>query len=146
PIELLAHRIVWSGLLLAGLLTAWRRWPALARCLRQPRTRWLLLASTLLLAAHWFAFIYGGWIGQVVQNSLGYFINPLLNVLLGVVLFGERLRPARWAALAVAAAGLVYLAVALGEVPWLALFLGASFAVYGLIRKLAPVDALVGVS
>src|SRR5262249_26458663 len=95
---------------------------------------------------NWFVFIYGVSIGQVVQNSLGYFINPLLNVLFGVLFFGERLRPARWLALGLAGFGLVYLMLALGEVPWLAFILAMSFALYGLIRKVTPVDSLVGVS
>jgi chloramphenicol-sensitive protein RarD len=146
PLELLAQRIVWSVLLLVVVVVCLGRWTELVRCLRVPRTRWLLLASTLLLATNWGVFIYGVSIGQVVQNSLGYFINPLLNVLLGVLFFRERLRPVQWLALALAAAGLVYLVVALAEWPWIAFVLGGSFACYGLIRKVVPVEALVGLT
>jgi chloramphenicol-sensitive protein RarD len=144
PIELVSHRIIWSVLFLAGLLTVLGRWSAVWACLRAPRTRWLLVGSTLLIAANWFVFIYGVTSGQMVQNSLGYFINPLLSILLGVFFFGERLGKAQWLALGLAAAGLVYLVGALGEVPWIAFFLAGSFALYGLIRKIAPVDPLTG--
>jgi chloramphenicol-sensitive protein RarD len=141
PLELLAHRVVWSVAFMAGLLTLLGRWPAVRTCLADRQTRWLLAASTVLIAANWFVFIYGVSTGQVVQNSLGYFINPLLNIVLGVLLFRERLRPAQWLGLGLATGGLVYLVVARGEVPWLALFLATSFAGYGVLRKVAPVDA-----
>lgn len=146
PLELLAHRIVWSVLILAVLITVLGRWPVVAAALRLPRTRWLLLATTLLIALNWFIFICSVTSGQVMQSSLGYFINPLLNVLLGLVVFRERLRPVQWLALALAAGGLVYLVVRLGELPWIALTLACSFALYGLFRKIVPVDALVGLT
>jgi chloramphenicol-sensitive protein RarD len=146
PIELLAHRIVWSVLLLAGAMTLFRRWGDFRTCLAVPRTRWLLLASTLLIAVNWYVFIYGVEQHQIVQNSLGYFINPLLNILLGVLLFHERLRRIQWVALVLAIAGLVYLMAAVGELPWIAFTLACSFALYGLIRKVAPVDGLVGLT
>jgi chloramphenicol-sensitive protein RarD len=146
PLELLAQRIVWSVLLLAVVVACLGRSGEAVRCLRVRRTRWLLFAGTLLIAANWFVFIYGVSIGQIVQNSLGYFINPLLNVLLGVLFFRERLRPVQWLALAMAGTGLVYLVVVLGEVPWIALFLGSSFAAYGVIRKIAPINTLVGLT
>jgi chloramphenicol-sensitive protein RarD len=146
PIELVTHRILWSVLFLAALLTVLGRWPTVWACLRVPRTRWLLVASTLLIGANWFVFIYGVASGQMVQNSLGYFINPLLSILLGVLVFGERLGKAQWLALGLAAVGLVYLVVALGELPWIAFFLAGSFALYGLIRKIAPVDPLAGLT
>lgn len=146
PLELLAHRVVWSVLLLAVLITALGRWSELRDCLGHARTRWMLLASTLLIAVNWYVFIYGVAIGRVVQNSLGYFINPLLNIVLGVCLFRECLRPAQWLALGLAAAGLAYLICALGELPWIALSLAFSFAGYGVIRKVAPVESLVGLA
>jgi chloramphenicol-sensitive protein RarD len=146
PIEVLAHRIVWSLVLLVGVVVWLGRWGKVVCCLRTPRTRWLLAAGTLLLAINWYVYIYGVSIGQLVQNSLGYFITPLLNILLGVVFFRERLRPVQWLALALAAAGLVYLVAALGEWPWIAFTLGSSFALYGLIRKVVPVDTLVGLT
>lgn len=144
PVELLVHRIVWSVAFLAALLTLLRGWPAVVACWRDRRTLRLLACSTVLIATNWFLFIYGVATGQVVQNSLGYFINPLLNIVLGVVLFHERLRAAQWLGLGLATGGLVYLMAAQGEVPWIALLLAASFAAYGVIRKVAPVDALAG--
>jgi chloramphenicol-sensitive protein RarD len=145
-LELVSHRVLWSVLLLAVVLAFLGRWTALLRCLRVPRTRWLLVASTLLIASNWYAFIHGVNTGQVVQNSMGLFVTPLLSVLLGVVFFRERLRPVQWLALGLAAAGLVYQVVALGEWPWIAFYLAGSFAAYGLIRKVAPVDTLVGLT
>jgi chloramphenicol-sensitive protein RarD len=145
-IELLAHRIVWGLLFLVVAVSLARRWPDLAACLRQPRTRWLLAASTALLAVNWYVFIYGVSSGRVVETSLGYFINPLVNVVLGVLIFRERLRGAQAAAVALAAAGVVYLIWAEGRPPWIGLCLAVSFALYGLVRKVAPVEALAGLT
>jgi chloramphenicol-sensitive protein RarD len=146
PLELLAHRIVWSVLFLAMLLTALGRWGEVARCLRVARTRWLLLASTALVALNWYAFIYGVSVDRVVDTSLGYFVNPLVSILFGVLLFGERLGGWKWLALALASGGIIYLVVALGQVPWIALVVAFSFGLYGVVRKVAPVDGLVGLS
>ena len=146
PLELLAHRIVWCVVLLAALMTAFRRWPEVWACLRHPKTCGLLAASTVLIAVNWYAFIVGVSTRQVVQNSLGYFINPLFSILLGVVVLGERLRGAQWAALALASAGLAYLIVAGGELPIIALALATSFSLYGLVRKVVHVDSLVGLT
>ena len=146
PLELLAHRIVWCVVLLAALMTAFRRWPEVWACLRRPKTCGLLAASTVLIAVNWYAFIVGVSTRQVVQNSLGYFINPLFSILLGVVVLGERLRGAQWAALALASAGLAYLIVAGGELPIIALALATSFSLYGLVRKVVHVDSLVGLT
>jgi chloramphenicol-sensitive protein RarD len=146
PAEILAHRIVWCALLLAGLLTVVGRWRDLARCLRTGRTAALLLASALLIAANWLVYIYGVWTQRILQTSLGYFVNPLFSVLLGMVFFRERLRPGQWAALTLAAAGLTHQVVAAGELPWIALAVAGSFGLYGLIRKAAPVDGLVGLT
>jgi chloramphenicol-sensitive protein RarD len=146
PLELLAQRVVWSALVLGCVVSALGRWGDLFRCLGTPRLRTMLLASTLLIALNWFVFLYGVAIGRVVDNSLGYFINPLLNILLGVLLFRERLRPLVRIGFALASLGLVYLVVAIGGLPWIALVLAVSFAGYGVLRKLAPVDALVGLT
>jgi chloramphenicol-sensitive protein RarD len=144
PVELLAQRILWSVVLLAAVLTVFRRWDDLRATLAVRRTRMLLLASTLLLAVNWFVYIYGVATERIVQCSLGYFINPLLNVLLGMIFFREQLRLSRWLALLLAGAGVIYLMAALGEVPWIAFTLACSFSMYGLIRKVVPVDAFIG--
>jgi chloramphenicol-sensitive protein RarD len=144
PLEVLAHRIVWCQLFLAALLVCNRRWSELVRCFRSRRTAGLLLASGLFIGLNWFIYIYGVSAHRVVETSLGYFINPLFSVLLGVIFFRERLRAGQRAALALATVGMVYLAVRVGAVPWLALGLAGAFGLYGLVRKVAPVDALVG--
>jgi chloramphenicol-sensitive protein RarD len=146
PMELLLHRIVWSALLLMGVITVMQSWPEVTACFRKRSTFLLLLLSTLLIALNWFTFIYGVWAEQVVQNSLGYFINPLVNIVLGMLVFGERLRRLQWVAVGFAGLGVVYLIVSLGEIPWISLTLALSFGGYGLIRKVAPVNALIGLT
>jgi chloramphenicol-sensitive protein RarD len=144
--EILAHRIVWSVVLLALLLTLTRRWPLLARCLRHRAIAWMLVASAILVGLNWYVYIYGITHQQVIQTSLGYFINPLANVLLGMVFFRERLRRLQWIAVGLATAGVITLTLAVGELPWIALSLASLFSLYGLLRKIAPVDGLVGLS
>lgn len=146
PPEVLAHRIVWSVVLLAVALSLARRWGEVGRCLRAAPVRRRLLATTLLIALNWLTFIYSVSIGQVVQTSLGYYITPLVTVVLGLVFLGERLRPWQWVALLLAGAGVVTLVVGGGGVPWVALTLATSFGLYGLLRKQAAADALVGLT
>jgi chloramphenicol-sensitive protein RarD len=146
PYEILAQRIVWCGVFLLVLLTVFRRWADLGRCLRTPRTLGLLTISSFLIAANWYCYIYAANNNETIQASLGYFINPLFSVLLGMVVFHERLRPVQWLAVLLAAAGVLVLVVAGRELPWIALALTVSFGFYGLVRKLTPVDALVGLT
>jgi chloramphenicol-sensitive protein RarD len=146
PIEILCHRIVWSLGLLAALVTVSRRWPEVVQCLRTPRTLRFLGVSTVLIAVNWFAFIYGVATKRVAHTSLGYFITPLVNVLLGLVFLGERLRKWQWVAMALATSGLAIRVVALRELPWIALTLAGAFGLYGFVRKQTPVGALVGLS
>ena len=146
PLEVLAHRTLWSAVLLVGVLSALGRWPDLARCLRSRRLTVLFVTSSLLLGVNWLAYIYAIASGHVLQASLGYFVNPLFTVLLGTLVLRERLRWGQWAALALATAGLLYMVVALAELPWVALALAGSFSLYGLTRKLAAVDPLIGLS
>jgi chloramphenicol-sensitive protein RarD len=146
PVEFLAHRIVWCLLFLVVVLTLSRRWPAVFRALGTPRTRRLLTVSACLVAVNWLVYIYSVATERVLHSSLGYFINPLFNVLLGLVFFRERLRPAQWLAVALAAAGLAYLVWAAGELPWIAPALAVSFGLYGLVRKVTPVDGLTGLA
>lgn len=146
PAEILAHRIVWCLLFLAVILTLSRRWADVFRALRTPRTRWLLTASAGLVAVNWLVYIHSVATERVLHSSLGYFINPLFNVLLGLAFFRERLRPAQWLAVALAGAGLAYLVWAAGELPWIAPALAVTFGLYGLVRKVTPVDGLTGLS
>jgi chloramphenicol-sensitive protein RarD len=145
PGELLAQRIVWSFILLVGVLTVFRRWSDLSRTLQSPRTVLLLTVSALLLAANWLIYIHSVFDRQVVQASLGYFILPLLSVFLGLVFFRERLRPTQWLAAGLAAIGMLLLILTIDEFPWIALGVAISFGLYGVVRKVAAVDGLVAV-
>jgi chloramphenicol-sensitive protein RarD len=145
-VELLAHRMAWSALTMAVLVVVLRRGQRVRAVLRSPRARWLLLLAAALISVNWGMFIYGVNSGQVVEVSLGYFINPLVTVLAGVVVLGERLRRAQWAALALAAAAVVGLTLGVGSPPWIALTLAFSFAGYGLVRKKADVGAIEGLT
>ena len=140
--SILAHRIVWSSLLVAGLLVALRR------RIRNPfplvRRHGLLVLSAGLIGVNWLLYLQAVQSGHMLDASLGYFINPLMSVALGAVVLGERLRPVQAAAVALAA-GAVLLAVALaGSLPWVSLALAGSFSLYGLARKVVGVDAMVG--
>ena len=146
PPEVLANRIVWS-LLLVGVILTWQsRWSWLRPALRSPRVMTSFVASALLLSANWMTYIWAVTSGHVVDASLGYFITPLVNVGLGFALLGERPRRAQWIALAVAALGVVWLAAIAGRVPWIGLVLGISFGGYGLLRKVATLGALEGLT
>lgn len=140
--EIVAHRIVWSLVVVVAILAATRDWGWL-RPFRQDRaSQWRLAVAAVLIAANWCLYIYGVNSGQVVETSLGYFINPLVTVLLGVGLLGERLNRVQWVAIALGAAAVLVLAVDYGRPPWIALGLAFSFAVYGLFKK--QVGARVG--
>jgi chloramphenicol-sensitive protein RarD len=146
PAEVLANRIVWS-LLLVGVVLAWqKRWSWLAPALRSRRVMATFVGSALLLSANWITYIWAVSNGHVVEASLGYFITPLVNVGLGYALLGERPRRAQWIALAIAALGVVWLTVSAGRLPWLGLAIGIAFGAYGLVRKIAPLGALEGMT
>ncbi len=146
PLELLAHRVVWSAVLLAVAVVALGRGRLLVAALGTARTLRLLLASTTLIALNWFVYIYAVATEQTLQASLGYYVLPLFSVVLGLVIFGERLRRWQWVALGLATAGLVYYFIAAGTVPWITLLLAVSFGIYGLLRKVMPVDATTGLT
>jgi len=146
PQEIVAHRVLWSALFLAILLTALRRWPDAVAAIRSRRTVLMLFASAYLVAGNWFVYVWATDNKHITEASLGYFILPLVNVFAGIAFFGDRLRWPQAAALAVAAAGVVYMTVSLGEFPWVSLVLAVSFAVYGIVRKVVPVDGVVGLS
>ena len=146
PLEILLHRMVWS-LVFLGAILLWRRhfgW--LREVAANPRLILNFAASAGLLCCNWFLYIWAVSADRVVDASLGYFINPLFSVLLGVVFLHERLRRVQWLAIAVAAAGVAWLTVAAGQLPWIALGLAASFGGYGLLRKTGALGALEGLS
>jgi chloramphenicol-sensitive protein RarD len=143
-LQVTAHRLVW-GCVFAFLWLRMRGeigqvWAAL----REPATRWRLCASASLISINWITYVYGIAANRVVETSLGYFINPLVNVLLGVLLLSERLNAAQWIAVTIAAAGVAWLTWTAGHPPWISLTLAFSFGLYGLVRKVISVDALAG--
>ena len=142
--DILAHRILWSLVLLTILAFALRHGPALRRIVTTPRLMLALTASALLIATNWLCYIIAVNSEQVAQASLGYFINPLVNVLLGIVILRERLGRIELIAVALATIAVVFLAYEQGGMPVIPLVLAFSFSLYGLIRKLTPVDALDG--
>ncbi len=145
-VEVVLQRSVWSLVFVLGILAWQGRWTWLAETLRQPRRVALFMASALLLSCNWLTYVYAVQTGQVVEGSLGYFINPLVNVLLGVVVLRERLKPVQWVAVGLAACGVLWLTWHAGRLPWIALVLAGSFGIYGLIRKTAPLGALEGLA
>jgi chloramphenicol-sensitive protein RarD len=143
-VEIVAHRIVWSLLFIAVLLTVLRRWSHVRAAVRDRRTMLVLAVAAVLIAANWLTFVYGVNSGHVVETSLGYFVNPLVSVLLGVVVFHERLRRLQWVAVGIAALAVVVLTVDYGRPPWIALTLALTFGLYGLMKKLVRVEAAPG--
>ncbi len=143
--EIVAHRIVWSLLFLAVLVGLWKRGPAVRAALGS-RVLFILIVTAALIGANWLIWIWAVTNGHVLEGSLGYYLNPLVNVLLGVVLLGERLSPARIFAVLLAAAGVAVLAFGAGDGLWISLSLAFSFALYGYLRKVAPVEAIEGLA
>jgi chloramphenicol-sensitive protein RarD len=146
PLEVLAHRFVWSVGFLLLLLAVLRRWVWLGPALRAPRVLGLFTLSAALLSVNWYVYIWAVMHGRVLEASLGYFITPLANVLTGWLFLRERLRPLQWLAVALAAAGVLWMTWQIGSLPWVSLVLAASFATYGLVRKTAPLGALEGLT
>lgn len=144
-LEILAHRIVWSFVMLAMIQGMRGRWGMFVAALRNRRTLMLMLGSTAVITVNWLVFLYAISTGQLLQSSMGYFINPLVTVLFGFLFLGEHLRVQQKVALGFAACGVLLMAVGAGAVPGIALLLAFSFALYGLFRKLAPVEAMSGV-
>jgi len=144
--EVLAHRIVWSLAFVLLVLGARRQWGWLRPLAKQPRVLAAFAASALLLAANWLTYIWAVNHGHVIDASLGYFITPLVNVLLGYTVLHERPRRGQWLALGLATAGVVWLTALAGQLPWIALVLAASFGSYGLLRKVAVLGPLEGLA
>ena len=141
-VEILAHRIFWSMLVMLGLVLATRKRATLRATLADRRTRTLLAVASVLITINWGTYIWGVNHHHVVESSLGYFINPLVSVLLGVLVLGERLRRLQWVALGIAAVAVVALTVEYGHPPWVALILAFSFGSYGLAKKKADAGAV----
>ena len=144
PLEMVLHRSVWALVFLTGVLVLLRRWQWMGELQAQPRRLAMPMLCAVLLATNWLLYVFAVQTGHVVEASLGYFINPLVNVLLGVVVLRERLGTAQKVAVVLAAAGVAWLTWHVGRPPWIALSLAASFGLYGLLRKTSRLGALEG--
>lgn len=148
PIEIVANRVLWSLIFCALLLTALRSWRPVLTALRTPQISGTLAVAALLIAVNWFVYTYGVTSGQAIEASLGYFINPIVSVLLGVFVLREKLRPLQWTAIGMGVLAVVVLAIGYGSVPWIALTLAFSFGLYGFMKKRvgSRVDAVSSLS
>jgi chloramphenicol-sensitive protein RarD len=145
-VEVLCHRVVWALAVLVVVIAVRGETRAVVAALRNRRALLVLSASTVLIAVNWLVYIFSVSHSRMLESSLGYYINPLVSVLFGIVLLGERLEPLTKAAVVAAAAGVAWLAIHLGQLPWISLVLAFSFGLYGLLRKIAPVGALIGLT
>ena len=145
-LEIIMHRVIWSFLFLIILIVFLRHGNEFTAAVKKPRTFAILLPTTILLASNWFIYIWAVNNDHILQASLGYFINPLINILLGMIFLRERLRRLQTVSLTLACVAVLYLTFQYGEFPWIALSLAFAFGFYGLIRKVAPISALVGLS
>jgi chloramphenicol-sensitive protein RarD len=146
PAEVLAHRIVWSVVVLVAIITAWRRWPPLLSAASDGRIVRILACSAVAVAINWYTYIWAVTHDRLIEASLGYFINPLVSVLLGFAFLRERLRTIEWVSIALATASVVWLTIAAGVIPWISLTVAFSFGLYGLLRKIAGVASLNGLT
>lgn len=146
PLQLICHRIVWSFLMLAVMIARSQEFHVLWKAMQSRRTVWIYTVAAITIATNWLIFVWAVGANQIVQISLGYFINPLLSVVLGMVVFHERLRQLQWVSVGIAGAGVLYLTLALDALPWVALSLAASFGTYGLMKKLAPLGPVQGLT
>jgi chloramphenicol-sensitive protein RarD len=145
-LQLIGHRIGWSFILLLLVILATRQWQAFRRVAFEWKTLRIYLAAAVLITINWFTYVWAVNNGFVVETSLGYYINPLFSVLLGVIVFRERLRLIQWLPIGFAVLGVLYLTVTYGSLPWIALILAFSFGLYGLIKKSAPLNSLYGLT
>jgi chloramphenicol-sensitive protein RarD len=146
PLQIVAHRVIWSWVLLLGWLLLSAQWRAFRRRALDPLVLRTYVVAGLLIAVNWLVYVWAVNNGFLVETSLGYFINPLVSVVLGVLVLGERLRPWQWAAVALAAAGVLYLSWSYGALPWIALTLALSFGLYGLVKKRGTLGAVHGLT
>lgn len=144
PLEILSHRVIWSFVLLALLLHFSRRWRSVRDVFQSKKKMAYLLSTSVIIAANWLIFIWAVNANHMLDASLGYYINPLINVVLGMIFLGERLRKLQWFAVALAACGVIVQLVAFGSVPIVAIALAFSFGFYGLLRKKVSLDAQTG--
>ncbi len=145
-LQIIGHRIGWSFILLLLVVLVTRQWAAFRAAAMQKRTIRIYLVAAVLISVNWFTYVWAVNRGFVVETSLGYYINPLFSVLLGVTVFRERLRLVQWAPIGLAALGVIYLAFHYGSLPWIALTLAFTFGLYGMVKKTAPLGSLYGLT
>ena len=144
-IQIAGHRIVWSFIVLMVYIFLTRQWDRFRSTLNR-RVSFIYLSTGILLSVNWLIYVWAVNAGYIVETSLGYFINPLFSVVLGMLFLDERLRPAQWIPVGLATCGVVYLTWAYGSIPWIALALAISFGFYGLVKKIAPLGSLYGLT
>ncbi len=145
-LQLISHRIVWSFAALIVVILIIRQWSKFRESVFNLKVLRIYLLAAILIAVNWFIYVWAVNAGHIVETSLGYYINPLLSVFMGVIFFRERLNLWQWIPIGMAAAGVLYLTVSLGTLPWIALILAFSFASYGLVKKVAPLSSLHGLT
>jgi chloramphenicol-sensitive protein RarD len=145
-LQIVGNRIFWSFLFMVILMTTRKQWRVLWSSIEGPRFLLVFLISSILLAANWLTYVWGVNAGYIVETSLGYYINPLVSVLLGVVFLKERLRPMQWVPIGLAALGVAYLTFSYGKLPWISLVLAVTFGLYGLAKKTAPLGSFYGLT
>jgi chloramphenicol-sensitive protein RarD len=145
-LQVISHRIAWSFLMLLGFILTTRQFKPFWQAAVKSRVIWIYLLTAILIGANWLVYVRAVNSDYIVEASLGYFINPLLSVLLGVIFLHERLRPLQWIPIMLAAMGVIYLSFAYGRLPWIALTLAFTFSIYGLVKKLAPLGSVFGLT
>lgn len=145
-LQVIGHRIAWSFVLLIIVILVSKQWTEFRTAALAPKTVGIYSIAAVLLSVNWLIYVWGVNAGFIVETSLGYFINPLISVLLGVIFLRERLRTIQWIPIGLAAAGVIYLTITYGRLPWIALSLAFSFGIYGLVKKLAPLGSLYGLT
>lgn len=143
---LVSHRIVWAVAFLLVIIAVTRQWEGLWRCFKSRAAMLALAGSTVMIAGNWFGFVYAVQSGQLLQASLGYYINPLVNVLLGYVFLRERLRPLQWVGVVLALSGVTILTIHIGSLPWIPFVVAGTFGMYGLLRKTMQTGPLIGLT
>jgi chloramphenicol-sensitive protein RarD len=144
--QVLSHRIVWSFIFLGLAIVILGQWHSFRKAIQSPRVLFIYILTALLVGLNWFIYVWAVHQGFIIETSLGYFINPLISVLMGIIFLKERLRLSQWLPIIVAASGVIYLAIAFGSLPWISLSLAITWATYALLKKLAPLGSLYGLT
>lgn len=145
-LQILAHRIAWGFVFTLAVVLVLRQWKEFRASVFNRRTFLIYAGASVVLGINWFTYVWAVITNHVVESSLGYFINPIVSVLLGVIFLRERLRTFQWVAIAMVTAGVVYLTITFGQLPWISLLLAVTFGFYGLLKKIAPLGALHGIT